>query len=111
MSRAFTDVLRDLRGGTLAEELTEDLAKLAIEVDKTGKQGTISVQLTVKPASKGSGTMVVTDKTSLKLPELAKGETIMFGSPEGSLTRSDPNQKKLDLKPVDTTPVPLKQAV
>lgn len=115
MSRLFSDVLRDVRHGELIDDATTAMAELVKVVDETGKAGKLVIELTVKPASKGTGTMVVSDKLTLKKPELPRGETIMFGTPEGSLQLSDPRQKALELKTVPASlagdATPLKKVV
>ncbi|NDV11649.1 hypothetical protein [Crenobacter caeni] len=102
--RLISDVLRDVRHGELIEDATTAMAELVKLVDETGKPGKLTIELTVKPASKGTGTMVVSDKMTIKKPELPRGETIMFGTPEGSLQLSDPRQKTIEFKTVPNAP-------
>jgi len=100
MPKAFTDTIRDLRRGALAAELTDALAQLVNAVDNTGKPGTLTLQISVKRASATAGTFVVTDKVTLKAPSADSNDSLLFGTPEGSLITQDPRQQQLDLKTV-----------
>lgn len=103
MSRSFFDQIRDIRRGEFLEDCGDELQKVVASVDETGKTAKLIITLTVKPASKGQGAVVVTDKVQAKLPELPVGETILFVTNENSLVPNDPRQKEMELKSV---PVP-----
>lgn len=112
MPKSFTDELRDLRRGALVADLTDKMAALVLEVAATGKPGKLTLELTVKRASRGSSALTVADKTTVKMPDAnMDSETLMFASPEGSLLTEDPRQARLDLKAVAVaTPTELKTA-
>lgn len=97
MPKVFTDEIRELRRGGLAEDATARLAELVNAVTATGKPGKFTLELTLKRV--GRGAITVTDKITVKSPEpQIDNETLMFPGPEGSLFTEDPAQKKLDLQ-------------
>lgn len=97
MGRAFTDQLRDFGRGKVAADATERMAELVKRVRETGKSGTLTLEVKVKPASRASGAMFISAKIATKLPETGIDETMLFDTPEGALVGEDPAQKKLDL--------------
>lgn len=99
-TRPFFDTLREIRRGQILDDAADELAKAVKAVDETGKAATFTLQITIKPASKGSGVYNVSDKIRLKLPELPAGETILFGTPEGNLQARNPRQGEIELKSV-----------
>lgn len=112
MSRAFTDVIRDVNGGFTAEELTEAVASAVRAVDQTGKPAEITLKLKIRKGPRGTGAVQVSANVGLKLPKEDEQVTLMYGTPEGSLLRDDPRQSKLDLKvaPGSSQAGPLAQA-
>jgi hypothetical protein len=107
--RAATDQLRDIRGGEMVEELTENLAQVVNAVLATGKKGSLTLKLNVDPASKGDAVVTITDDIKVTIPREKKAGTLMFALPSGSLQRQDPRQTELNLsaapKPENTQPL------
>lgn len=99
-TRPFFDTARDIRRGQFLEDCADELHKVIKSVEETGKAGKLLIELNIKPASKGQGAVVLSDKVKAKLPELPVGETILFVTPENNLVATDPRQKDLDLKAV-----------
>lgn len=98
--RPFSDTLCALRFGTLTDDLSEALHELTERCTNTGKAGTLTLQLTLKPGK--SGQIEVIDDIKVKLPKEEKGTTLMFATPEGNLQREDPRQLALEgLRSVD----------
>lgn len=103
VQKRFTDLMRDIRGGDVIDDLTEQFRTLVQRVNETGQAGSLTLTLKVKRASKGSGnTLVIADDIKLKLPTGEKGETILFATPDGDLQRNDPRQPSLLPKPAAT---------
>lgn len=100
MIRPITDTLRSLGSGTFIDEASDALNKLVTAVDETGRAGKLTLTLSVKKASRGSGAMVVMDEIKLALPKQDSRETMLFATPEGNLVTEDPRQQKLELKSV-----------
>lgn len=106
--RQFTDVIRDMRFGEMLDELDCDLNQLVTAVESTGKSGTLTITMTLKPSS--SGAIEVTDAVKVKLPKLAKGSSLFFATPEGNLVRNNPRQDELPgLKEVKNNTKPMKE--
>lgn len=95
-TRPFFDTLREIRRGAILDDCADELQRLVRAVDETGKPGKLTIELTVKPASKGQGIYNIADKVRAKLPELPVGETIMFATVEGNLQARNPAQPDID---------------
>jgi hypothetical protein len=108
--RPFFDTARDIRHGQFLDDCAEKMHRVVAAVEDTGKPAKLLVEITVKPASKGQGAVVISDKVRAKLPELPVGETIMFVTPENNLVPNDPRQAAFDLKTVSAAPEQLKRA-
>lgn len=106
--RTATDQLRDIRGGLMVDELTEELAAVVNAVLATGKKGTVTLKLNIDPASKGDAVVTIIDEIKSTIPKEKKAGTLMFALPSGSLQRQDPRQTELQLSAVPTaTSAPL----
>lgn len=99
MKRPFIDTFRDLEHGHLLEELSDVQQQVVNAVSATNKPGKIVIELNYKP--EGSGQLTVKATIKPKVPELARGSSLFFMSPEGNLLREDPRQAKLPLRSVD----------
>lgn len=95
----FSSVIEQLRGGQAECEMDEALAALCAACEESGKAGSMTLTLKVKPNGR-SGQFVFGDDIKVKAPELAKGDTLLFQDELGNLTRSDPKQLRIDLKRV-----------
>lgn len=95
MRRPFPDTLRDLRGGETLNELEDKLQQLVHAVQATNGGGSISLVIEVKPAKGSSEAVIVTDHIKTKLPQVRAQGTLMFPTPEGNLSRQNPNQREL----------------
>jgi hypothetical protein len=94
----FTSTLNTMDYGVTPTELSDDLAELLRAVQDTGKQGTLTLKLTVKPESLATGQVAIIADTSLKAPQLPRDKAFMFMTPDGNLQREDPRQKKLQFE-------------
>lgn len=103
-TKSFFDTVRDLRRGEFLNECADKLQEVVAGVEDTGKAGKLVIEITIKPASKGQGAVMVADKITVKLPQLPAGETIMFVTPENNLMANDPRQADLPLKSVPAAP-------
>lgn len=100
-TRPFFDTARDIRRGRFLEDCADALQETIASVKDTGRAAKCIIEISIKPASKGNGTAVIfSDKVSTKLPELPRGETIMFVTPDNNAVPNDPRQKEMDLKEV-----------
>lgn len=96
-SRPIADTLRHIGAGAFIDQASDELAALVNAVDERGKGGTLTLQISVKKASRG-GAMNVTGKITVKKPAEELMEALLFATPEGNLVADDPHQQKLDLK-------------
>lgn len=100
--RPITDTLRSLGHGTFIDDASDALNKLVTAVDETGRAGKLTLTLSIKKATRGSGAMVVQDEIKLSLPKPDSRETMLFATPEGNLVTEDPRQQQLELRTVPT---------
>ena len=97
--KPFTDTLREINGGKFSEELTEAFAALILDVASTQKQGSISLNLKLKPG-KGSGkVMTVEHDFDVKSPQFDRPSDYMFVA-GNALVLDNPEQRKLDLREI-----------
>ena len=93
--RPFADFLREQAGGRTHNELSEALHDLVCAVSDTGKGGSLTLTLTIKPLEKGNtSALLVTDKVAVKRPALERKASVFFAD-DGNLVRNDPNQPTL----------------
>lgn len=100
----FAYALSQIRNGKTQEELSEKLNELIQSCRDTEQKGSITLTITVRPDKGDSGQYFLRPDIKLKKPELAIGDTIFWGTPEGNLQRTDPAQGSLDLKIVADKP-------
>lgn len=106
-TKQFADVLQDLRYGTLHDELSDKLQEVVNACIDTGKVGSITLSIKLKPGK--SGELEIIDTVKAQIPELEKGTSIMWATPEGNLQRQDPRQMTIDgLKSIGKEDRPLK---
>lgn len=91
--RKFSQTIDNLRRGALGDELDNALRDLVNQCRLTERKGQLILTLTIKP-TKGQHFEVI-DDVKLKAPVAEKGTTLMFPTPEGWLTRNDPQQADL----------------
>ena len=98
--RTFISTIESLRFGTLGEELTDKMRDLVATCATTGRSGTLTLILALKPGK--GGQIEVFDEVKLKLPKEEKGSSLMFATPDNNLQREDPRQLQLEgLRTVD----------
>ena len=92
----FLVFLRELRYGTFLVDAAEALAEVVDAVRETGRDGSVVLKFTVKPATKGGGpSLVVRDVIVAKAPKPETADTLMFALAGGRLSRRDPRQPQL----------------
>ncbi|KAB1658990.1 hypothetical protein [Pseudoclavibacter sp. CFCC 11306] len=85
----------------LHEKLNTRFAELVTDVVATGKKGTLTLTLTVAPFEGDTDTLVVSDQVRSKRPEIEAKPSILFPTPNGGLTKSDPTQPEFELLGLD----------
>lgn len=110
MSKPLNDNIRyvsieddagDLR--PLLDEAGDKLSELVRAVSATGKAGSLTIKLDLKPST--AGALAVKPTVKVTLPKGLPAESLLWPTPEGNLITEDPRQSKLPLKAVadDTT--------
>lgn len=102
-TRPFMDTLRHIEGGVLLEELAEAQRELIQAIGHTNKKGELTVKFTYTP--EGHGQVSIEADIELKAPQLARGRSIFFVTPEANLERNDPRQTELELRTVSDEPI------
>lgn len=72
-------------------ELGQGLKELVAAVRDTGKAGTLTLVISVKPFEGDIDTLQVNDDVKLKLPVHDRKPGIFYPDRDGNLTRNDPN--------------------
>lgn len=94
--QSFASFLVQHARGRTERELSERLGELVAAVEETGKPGSITYTLHIKPEPKADQAMVVSDSIKVKCPELARPASIFFADDQHRLVRTDPRQLTLD---------------
>jgi hypothetical protein len=106
--RPITDALRLIDGGVFIDLASDKLNQLVKTVDETGKAGTLTIKLEIKRAREGA--VNITPSVVAKLPEKKADPSLLWVTVEGNLTQENPNQQRLDLRPVAVTPTEVREA-
>lgn len=93
--KSFSEFFESIDYGAFSDEATSQLNDLVHAVTETGKAGSITLDIKLKPVGKGAQMEIATD-VKVKTPKAARGVTIMFATPDNNLQREDPRQKTLD---------------
>lgn len=97
MSRPFQDVLAEVDGGLLLETLTKKLAEVTAGVLDVEKNGTLTLKLSIKP--NGDGKVMIDSDITAKSPNQPISTSVFFASVDGALTRHNPAQEALTVRP------------
>lgn len=93
--------MAEIRNGRLIEDLTEQLGDLVEACTDTGKVGSLTLTIRVKPEAGINGTVAsVTDQIKLTKPQLPKPATPFYVDGR-VLLREDPKQHKLHIRSAD----------
>lgn len=104
MAQNFFDVLRIAQRGNTVEQLNDSLAELTKAVMDARGSGSLTLKISLKPD--GDNSVEMDSTVTLKKPNIKRGKTIMFVSPEGALVRNDPRQIDMPLRAVPVAAAP-----
>lgn len=90
--------LTEQRKGKLAIEASERLAAVVKACRDTGKKGSITIKLSIRPTSTE---MMVTDEVKWNAPMPDAAASVFYDDDEGNLSRTDPDQEELPLNVTD----------
>lgn len=93
----FTDVVRQLQGGKVNEEMSNKLSECIEAAREYNKVAKLSIELTIQPDA-ASGQYFIKDKPNQTLPEKPRATTMFWGTPDGNLTRKNPDSLELNLE-------------
>jgi hypothetical protein len=93
-SAYFAQTLSAIAYGDANDQASEMLASLVKAVEEHGREGSLTLVLTVKPRGKDSGQVEVTCKTAAKMPVREIAPAMFFTTEDGGLVRDNPRQKK-----------------
>jgi hypothetical protein len=102
--RTFASFVIEQRNGGLHAEASDCLAQVVKAVQDHGKGGSVIIKIDIKPGSKGTNTLVVSDRVEVKVPQGDRPAALYFPDENGNLHRSDPRQQALPLRRVDVGP-------
>lgn len=106
--RTFPQTIDSLRDGQLSDELTKALVNLTAACAETGRAGTLTLTLQLKPGK--GGQIEVFDDVRMKPPKQDRGSSLMFAAADNTLTRDDPRQQQIDgLRTLDQETVELRR--
>jgi hypothetical protein len=112
-TKAFAVFLQEVRDGRVHAELSSQLDELLTKVKETGKGGSITLKLKIKPAGRGADVdkVVISDTTTVDLPQPDRGEDFFWLTESNDLSRNHPRQHSLELRDASTTtPTTFKEA-
>lgn len=93
--RPITDVLREVRGGRAVALASRLLSEVVTAVDETGKTGSVTITIKVKPEKGGGSQKTIGVEVKVKRPEHDVPESIFFSDADGDLHRTDPQQSEM----------------
>ncbi len=99
MPKPLIDTLKLLQGGSFLDQCADLLAETVKSVDETGKGGKLTITLDFK---RSNGAIAIQSKVTNKVPEPIADADLLWATVEGNLSQSNPNQRSLDLRGVDT---------
>lgn len=96
MARALADVIQQSRGAAVLTDAARLLNELSKAVKESGKPGTLTLKLTIKPDKTDNTVVIVDPEVSVKTPKRPYPSSVFFVDDKtGDLTREDPRQLEL----------------
>lgn len=94
--KPFATFLIEHARGRSHDELSRRLQELLAAIEETGKAGSLTYKLTVKPEPKADHAVVVSDEIKATFPKHERPASIFFVDEKMRLVRNDPRQMTLD---------------
>lgn len=98
MMADYIQTLLEARNGQIAADINRKFGDLLAGIRETGKAGKITVVLAVKPSRVKDfqvAEVAISHDCKIAKPEQDIGEAVFFVTPDGGLTRSDPEQQEM----------------
>lgn len=108
--RPFSAFLQEQDRGRTHDVLSQRLHELIAAVQETGKGGSLTLKIDVKPIpGTNAKTLTVTDAIAAKIPAAERPKTIFFVTEGGNLSRNDPTQPVItglrEVEPITPTQI------
>ena len=104
MTESIAVFLNEFRDGKTLAELTKAKADLIRAVRETGKAGTLTWKLSIKPQSvEDSDKLIISDELTLSEPKHGRSADFFFATEDNGTSRKHPRQRELELRSVDHT--------
>ncbi len=91
--KSAIETLKDIRSGLFVQELNEKFHNLVQACQDTGKMGTLSLTIKIKP-DRGSGTAMVEDALKVSVPQEPRS-TMFHITPDSNLSLRDVRQREI----------------
>lgn len=98
ITERFSALVGEMNGGLSDHKLSEKLQQCIKAVQETGKKATVTYKLTIVPETRDAGQVSLEDDIIAKIPELGRGKTLRFTTPDGRLSKRDPNQGEFEFE-------------
>ena len=82
----------------LLDLASEKLSELVNAITNTGKAGSLTMKIELKPST--AGALAVRGDVKIKKPQRMPREALLWATPDGNLMADDPRQIKMELKTV-----------
>lgn len=106
----FLKLVADLEKGETAAELDAALAEVIAAVQLTGKKGSVSLKISIEPASKSAEVLGIEGEVKAAPPKPDHKLDIFFATESGELSRNNARQMSIDdLKKPSAEPAPVTQ--
>lgn len=92
LDNSFSVALSQVRAGKCVSNASAKLSELLEAVEDTGRDGTLTLKLSVKHSADGE--VLILDSTTIKKPQPAADPTFFYVNDKHRLTRDDPRGQK-----------------
>jgi hypothetical protein len=92
----FSTLVRELGRGRVEKQADDALRSLVEQIRLTGKPGSLTLSLKIKPNGKNAESVTVEPTVTAKAPTAEPEATFMFVAEDCTLSRRDPRQLSLD---------------
>lgn len=90
----FAALLSTVRPNTV-REMSDEMRSLVQKIQATGKAGSITLTITIKPLDGDTHVLAVNDEIRVKAPEHTRKPALAWPDDDGNLSRTDPNTMPL----------------
>lgn len=98
VGNCFESVLRQQRKGELLTELSAAIQTATQAVKEYMKPATITLKITIAPASGDAAAVAVVDDVDIKVPKPSRTSSLFFTTDNNTLVRDNPNQSEMKLE-------------